>query len=505
MLFSTVSNIAAQAIALVTAFFLTPMLIHYFGPDLFGLNAYVLSLVALFNFSALAVSMSLMKYIPEHIARYEYRDANQTVTTVAIFSLAFYAMLGAIVFTLPHYGLTWFNVAPELRQTATSVMHIVGAFTILLFLTPVFDGLLAGLELFHTRNMINLVCIAAQITGYLIVRATNGALRDYVIVVHLGLMVSMLMKAYVTVRRLPFRLTWARPCRSVLKRVMRYNGFHVINHISDQLMYTADKLILQKALGSSSVAYYHIARRAQDISYAFASLPLGAVVPSIAAAYATSDDTYVRKVNAPGTLLYTLLIVPPVLAWAALFRPFVTLWIGPDFRGAVLPGMLLLLTVAVGAPFKVFEHTLVAKGRVAALGGGKALLASANIVASIVLVRRLGLIGVVIPTAAFWLLFYPLLLVFLMRSESSVVTPQALQSMLPAFVLVGIQTGLYLAGYRHFQPASWPTFIAVLLGIYVGGLLGMMLACWLVSRTVAIEALRIAIAHFQQARNRLKA
>jgi O-antigen/teichoic acid export membrane protein len=502
ILVSTLSNIACQVASLVAAFILMPLLIKYFGAKVFGLNAYVISLTTLLNFSMLAVSMSLMKYLPEFIAKGEHQAANETLTTVVCFSLLVHVLLGVAIFTLPYYGLDWFNVPIELQDIARRVMQIVGVFTVFLFLTPTLDGILTGLEQFHTRNMINLVLIASQIAAYAFVRVTGGSLPQFVFIVQTGMVLSVLLKIGAALRVLPFSIECRCPSKMTLRRVVRYNVFHVFNYISDQLMYTADKLILQKFLGPASVTFYHVARRAQEVSHSFISLPMGAIVPSISASYATNDIAYIRKANTAGSLLYGLLVVPPLIAWTALFSPFVNLWVGPSFRITILAGMLLLLTTVIGAPFKVFEHTLVAKGRVTALGWGKGVLAVANIVLSVVLVRKIGLIGVVIPTVGFWCC-YPILLVLIMRTEPSVEMRPITQAMLPTLAVLATQGALYALLYRHVEVASWGGFLLVFAGIYVAGALMFLATALLLARTLAIEAFHLATMELKTVAKRL--
>ena len=96
--------------------------------------------------------------------------------------------------------------------------------------------------------------------------------------------------------------------------------------------------------------------------------------------------------------MYNLLTLPPFIALLIMFNSFIMLWVGPDFSQAVLGGRLFLFSVIVAIPLKIFSHSLVAKGRVKEIGWSKFIFSIINVIASIILVIKIGLIGVIIPT-----------------------------------------------------------------------------------------------------------
>lgn len=487
---NTLSNIGLQTITFATTFVLLPLVVGHFGKEIYGIYVYVGSMVLLLTFLSSAISTSLTKYIPEFMSRSMYREVNEIICTLVPFCFFVHLCLGLAVFSFPYYGLEWFSVSPELHVLTRQVMQVVGIFIMLHFLAPIVTGILTGLELFHLRNVVSLISIAASILGYVYVRVTDGSLTEYVLILQVGATLVLLVSLGCAFKKIPIKLTWVRPRTWVLGRLWRFNAYLIASQVSDHLMYTMDKLILQKVLGPVSVTDYHVARRSQEVSNTFISLPLGAIIPSLSVAFAGNDMAYVKKMNTSGAFVYSLLVVPPLITWVVLFDKFMNLWFGPGFAPSIVGGVLFLLTVIVATPFKVFAHSLVAKGRVKELGVSRISYAVVNVVLSIIFVRHLGMIGVIIPTVFYWLAVYPAVLIYLLADEDFIATARALRGMAPTILVLLLQSALYVAVYRNIGVPRWSGFVVMFPTVYIVSVMFYLAAAALLNRESVSEAFR---------------
>jgi len=417
---NTISNAALQGVQSLTGLVLLPLLIGYFGKEVYGINAYVEGIVAIFNFFAQALSMSMTKFVPEFLASRQEEKLNNLIFSLLPFSLALYVVLGCAIIVFPVYGLGWFNVPSYLVPMTSRLMMVLGISTMLQFALPLVGGILSGMERFHLANKIYLVNVLTMVAAYVYVVNTNGSLVTYVCLTQVGYLSYVFILGIVATRLLPMKLRLVRPKFRSIREVTGFNLFLIANQVSDHLMYTADRLILQRVIGATAVTEYYVASRPKDIAQNFISMPLGAVLPSLSRSFAAKDLEFVRRINAEGANLYLALVVPPLLALYFVFDHFVRLWVGPSFLDIVGTGRLFLLTVIVAAPFKVFSHSLVAKARVKEMGWVKFIFSIVNVAASYYLAIKWGLIGVVVPTAIFWMVIYPFTLFLVMRSESFV-------------------------------------------------------------------------------------
>ena len=237
---------------------------------------------------------------------------------------------------------------------------------------------------------------------------------------------------------------------------MGFNIYQVLNQISDVLFYTTDKIILQNVAGSVMVANYAVAERPNQLALSFTSLPLSAIVPVCSKAYAERNIPLINKMLISGTRLYLLLVLPPLCTLTFLMQRFLFSWMGSEFVDLALYAQLFMVTMISAAPFRVFSHILVGKGRIREIVNIKMVYSVINVVASYILARRLGIIGVIIPTLVFWIAVYPVALLYLMRSEGICLTHFIVKTWIPAVATIGASwiVSAGLDGYFDYSIVS---------------------------------------------------
>lgn len=465
---NTLSNITLLFLQASTNFLLLPLVLNYFGKEIFGINAYILSILLIANFFSFAFIMSLMKFLPDLIVNNELTQLGELLSSTIFASAVLHLLLALFIFTFPYYGLEWFNVPPNLQVLTKSVMQLVAIFLLLQFMYPVVDGILFGLEQFHLNNKINLISIASSVIAYLYVTNFNRTLVSYFFIIQFGLVVQMIIKCYFAVKKLPFKITLFWPRLKNLKKVLKFNLFLIVNQVSDHLMYTTDKLILQKVLGASYVTYYHIAKTSYDLSHKFCSIPLAVIFPGLSAAFARKDMQYIKKMNMHGVATYNLIVVPPLLTLLILFDDFINLWMGFGYEISILAGRLFILVLIISAPFKIFLHSLIAKGRVKEFGWIRLIYSIVNVFISYFLAMKIGIIGVIIPTVFNWLVVLPGLLIYLMYQETFFRFKDFFISIFPYIsVLLGGLFIYFFNQYIVFEIANWANFILYFFCYYI--------------------------------------
>ncbi len=456
IILNTVSNIALQFVNAGVLFFLMPLVLRYFGKELFGIHSYIAGIVLLCTFVSSAISVSLMKYIPESLSHGDEKMFSRHVSATAMFSFLTNSVSAILICAFPFYGFRVFGIPMHLREVAAQVFFVMGISTLLQCFLPVINGIYYGLELFVLRNGIQLIALLANVLAYFVVIARQGSLTQYVIISQLGAIISMVLAAALIFPRLPFRLRWNPVDWSFIRQTFSLNAFLISNQAADSLLYSADKMILQRIFGAVYVADYHVARKTHALIQSVISLPLLAIIPSVSHAYASGDDDYLKKMNHVGALLYCAVLVPPMVVLFCMYDSFILLWVGAGFDRAVLAGRLFVLTIIAVLPLKVFSHCLLANGRVKEIGIAKVSYAILNIPLSILMSLRFGFIGVVIPTVAYWLIVHPVVVIALAAQQR--IARRIISNM--AIVIVLLPVGWGLCGILcPSSPDSWLGFV----------------------------------------------
>ncbi len=475
---NTLSNLTFLFLQASTNFLLLPLVLNYFGKEIFGINAYILSILLIANFFSFAFAMSLMRFLPDLIATRELTKLSELISLTIFVSAILHLILALILLIFSYYGLEWFNVPSRLQILTKDVVQLVAIFLLLQFMNPIIDGILSGLEQFHLSNKINLISIASLVTAYWYVTTYNRTLVSYFFIIQSGLLTQMIIKGYFAIKRLPFKIKFCWPRLKNLKKALNFNLFLIVNQISDHLMYTTDKLILQKVLGASYVTYYQIAKTSFDLSNKFSSIPLAVIFPNLSGAFARKDMRFIRKMNTHGVIVYNLIVVPPLLCLFILFDDFIRLWVGSGYEMTVLAGRLFILVLIISAPFKIYLHSLISKGRVKEIGWIRLIYSIINVFISYALAIKIGMIGVIIPTVFNWLIVLPCLLIYLMYQETFFRFKDFFKSLIP-YVVVSLG-GLFIFFLNQYIPIkilNWPDFILYFTICYLFFIILFIIAC----------------------------
>jgi O-antigen/teichoic acid export membrane protein len=419
ILVNTISNIGMQVVSAGLPFLLLPYMLRYWGTETYGILVLAYSVQTFVFFLNSAINLTLMKYVSEV---HELRDAERLNTVVNIFWLVAFLNNLVVALTLVVIGswhLDWLNVPPALIDTGRHVFLIMGACSLAAGAFSFMDGVMYGLQRIHQSNMFRvtealLIAVTAVATIHL-----HGTMPWYVFVIGIIPVLSRAGQFLYLKRLLPaLRLDVAHYFNfQELKRLSKFSGYQIVNQVADLLLFNVHKIIIQKLMGSSSLTMYEIANKPNLLFQNFISLPLSAILPACSAAYARGDWNFLEKMLIQGTRIYLVLVLPPIIAFLALMKPFITLWLGAQFAPAALTAQLFLWSLVAACPFKIFVHMMVGKGRVFEYGVTKLVYAVIGVPVSVALIWKFGIIGGVSVVLAYYLVAESSANLYIMKKE----------------------------------------------------------------------------------------
>jgi len=189
------------------------------------------------------------------------------------------------------------------------------------------------------------------------------------------------------------------PSRDLLRQLWSYGSYSFLLLVSMQVIYQADNLIVGTCISTIAVTLYSIAnslcRYTQQLFNAFTNTFISA-----ASVYESSGyESELRNLYLSGTRAIMFLCLPVLITLIIRAQTFISLWMGPQYSN---PSGDVTSVLATALLFSLFNSTASS----IAIGVGKhkpvALWtiaeAFSNILLSILLARKLGLIGVAIGT-----------------------------------------------------------------------------------------------------------
>ncbi len=395
LLRAAASGYVAQGVALVTAFLLTPLVLHHVGPTHFGLWVLVGALVSYGSLLDLGISSAVVKYVAEYRAQDKPDAAHAVVAT----ALRVYALLGLAVVVVAVVVAPLvpavFDVPEGDRDLAVwlTVVAGVGVGVGIPFSTP--RAVLRGA---HRFDLANVMAVAAT----LLTAAGTVAMiildRGILAIVAVSVVVTIVLQplSVLLVRRAvpDVGYGWRGARRDAVRPIMGFSSSVWTMQVAGQLLGRSGPVIIGLTLPVSAVTPYALAQRLAQAAYmSIAELPK-LLMPLSTEVHVRRDRAALRGVFLASTRVTLAVGAAVATTVAVLGSELLEVWVGADYAVYGTLVALLALTVVTDAINLPAVNVLLGMGHhrpLAAIAIGAGL---ANVALAFVFVFPWGLTGV---------------------------------------------------------------------------------------------------------------
>ena len=249
-----------------------------------------------------------------------------------------------------------------------------------------------------------------------------------------------------------------------------------MNNIGEKLIYASDGVIIGMLLPVASLTYFAVAGTLVGYLKAFVVAMATVLNPMSSALDSRKDERNLRLLFLTSAKAAMLCGLPLCIGFIVLGERFISIWMGPTF-GPVSGPLLAILAVAhlIGLPSYTITQILygLAKHRIAALL--RICEAAANLLLSVILVRKFGLVGSALGT------MIPNIVI------TAVVLPLAVRNLMPVS-LRGMTVSTYarplLASIPFWvvcfaiEDVAAPATLVTFIGAVSVGLIAYVIPCW---------------------------
>ena len=391
------TRVLGLVLSVLVGFFLTPFTVHHLGVVNYGIWALSYAFIGYYSVLDLGLSGAIFTHMSQALGADNKQEANRIYNT----GLASFAAIGGVLLLLT-LALTagfWFSGHP-FGHTLAAVILIAGFHTSISFPMRTPFGVLnagshfditAGLSIF-TLILRTIMTVAILLHGYGVVMMAFGNLiagiPGYIVVL-------------VAVRRTyPFVRFFDRSAiqKSVSKKLLRFGVPVIIGQVADRIRFQTDAIVVSMFIGVAAVAHYNIASTLvlYYIDGIFAIV--GVLTPLLTMQDGARDQVGLRKTFFSGSELAIGCAGFGAFGLIALGHPFIERWMGPSF----LDAYPVLVVLVLASLFDLMHSTSVMtfyatmhQNVYATLNSTEAII---NLVLSLLLVRRFGIIGVAMGT-----------------------------------------------------------------------------------------------------------
>jgi O-antigen/teichoic acid export membrane protein len=389
------SNWTSYLVTMLVGFLLAPIIVRSLGNTGYGLWTLVISMTGYFGLLDLGIRSSVGRFVTRHLALNDEQNVNRTASTA--FAMLACAGFAAFLVTLAIAVFLFdaVKVEPEYAATGRLALMLAGLNMSCALPLGVFSSVLIAME---RNDVLSSVTVVGEITrGAVVVWALRHgyglvALASIALTITLVQYAAMALFAKRLYRPLKISIAYVnwRGCRDLLG----FSIYRFIWTVANQLIFYSDSVVIGIFLGAAAITPFAIASALINYGRNIVSLLTDTLYPVAARMDARNDAAGLQHLLVLGTRLALLVTLPLCLGLLFLGRQFITLWIGPAYAESAV--ILTVLTIPQFGSMSQYASALVLTGmaRHRALAYIALAEAAANVVLSIVLVQKIGLIGV---------------------------------------------------------------------------------------------------------------
>ena len=411
ILLGSISRVVNMTVNVVVGFFLMPIIIHSLGDRIFGFWTLVANIIGYYGLLDLGIVSAVQFYVAKSIGEEDREKANQTISTAFFIFLT----IGIVIFlvTIVISAFTWKFVSSEMEQVLfKKVLLLMGIGFAIGFPGRAFIGVISANLKWELISFVNILCLIIRTTAIWIYLKNNGGIVGLALIVVIVDIVSYV--SFFAISKLihyKFKISTMLVKLQVLKDLVNYSVYTFIFKTGDQLRFFVDSVVIGKYIGLTSVTHYSIASRLSIYFMDFMIALINYTSPFFSVLQAKKGNEYIKEVYVISSKI-AILIGTFVSAMLIFYgKTFITLWVGADY----VDSYMVLIILVFGMFFEVSQLPSssylfgVAKHKylsfITCLEGGL------NLIISLILVKKYGIIGVAcgttIPMVFFKLIILP--------------------------------------------------------------------------------------------------
>ena len=401
MVRNVLSNWVGFLVTGIVHLVLTPILIHHLGDFNYGIWVLVISVLSYYGLLDLGMHTALLRFVAKAKGEDDRRALNEILGTSLVIAASVAAVVMVLTGVLVWVGPGFLKLSNESQHAFRWVLLLLGAGVAVTFLTRSMGNYLCGLHRFDLYNGAKIATSILRASlillflslGYGLVGLASGTLASSLMALPLH---------WVLVRRADPSMH-ARACRAKWARarmLMGFGFFSFLGTLGNYARFYLDSLVIVRVLTVALVTPFSIAT--QMVEY-LRLIMIGVMSPLI-----TSFSHLVGEKTAPEQFRETLTRATRFTSLLSLFigsmlilngQQFIALWVGERF----LPSYQLLVILVAGyvlmlaqTPSHCLFYAMSKHRAMAAWTLGEGLV---NLVLSVYLAGRYGLVGVALGTA----------------------------------------------------------------------------------------------------------
>jgi O-antigen/teichoic acid export membrane protein len=399
------SNWIGFAVQVLVAFFLTPFVLQGLGDARYGIWALVMGLTGYYGLLDMGFRAGITQYLTRRLATRDFEQMNRVAST-AVVALGACSGLIAILSAL----LCWlapriFTIPPDSVAETRGCILILGISTAISFAFFTYSAVFAATQRYDLANAIAIAVRLVSAGGMVAALKGGYGLVGISLMNAAAELIGYLLRTVVAYRILPeLKIDLHSAALAIIKQIASYSLWNVLIEGSRHLISYSDALVIGIFLPVAAITPYALA--VSLTCYIDNLLGSATIVffPAATNLHAHDKIDELRSLYLGGSRMMMHLAFAAGLVPALWAGDFFRLWVGAefaesgDYSSTALIFQVLIAGLVVSAAPKIGSQVLAASLRMRLLAGLFLTEGIINLIASIILIRYYGVMGVAVGT-----------------------------------------------------------------------------------------------------------
>jgi len=403
VILSYVQIFASIAIALIY----TPVMLTLLGKSEYGIYSIAASAISYVQLLDFGLSRSYVKFYSEAKAS---DDKTILGKTNGLFILCFFvigcvALVLGLLLTFNSYSIFAQGLSPKEHELVRQIMLILSVTMSISLATSIYSSIVVAYEKFIIHRFINLIRTVVQpavvwallLMGYksVMMACVSGALT---VSVGLFYMFYCLFKIDIPLSLRDFSF-------DRLRSILFFCFFVALNLVFDQLTWSADKIILGRAIGAAAVSVFAIGTQLSGFYICFGLAVSGVFHPRINKYIAEKKPmSVVSNLFTKIGRMQTIVILPVLLGFIVFGRQFITLWAPKGYDDVYWVTMITMSAATIEVIQNIGIVIQMAQNKHKFRSVLLTVMTIFHIIVSVAVCEKFGVIGCAVVIALYFLI-----------------------------------------------------------------------------------------------------
>lgn len=387
-------------LSIAVGLYMSPFLIRHLGLVGYGVWVLVQSTVSYLYFLDLGLRTTVIRFSAESHARENHREVSNVVSAalwVRMWTAAVVMIIAcAVSILLPHV----FRIAVEYRTAAQLALLVAATALSSTLVFSVFSAVLTSLGRYDLLGTLDLTRVALTGFGLVPIILRGHGLVAMALWQLAVIMAINLLTVFFCFRTYPqLKCHFRRPERTLLRSLWSLSAYVIILNGASQLILYTDNIVVGIFIGAAVVSYYAVAGKMVEYVRLIANSILVYVMPLASSFRARNQFDRLQRLHLRGTQAVLLVTYPVVITLLLRGGTLLRLWIGPAFSDEatrilqvlIIAAALMLANAGVNSVALAMDRQRILS--FVTMGEGVT-----NLIISIILVHRIGVLGVAVGT-----------------------------------------------------------------------------------------------------------